>query len=77
MEELIGSRMVSCLLFSPLKLYLLLYFRLPSTFLPSKARSIITLGTRWHDFFYYPFQIFYKFALFFLLEGLLFMPWYQ
>ena len=36
-------------------LSLLLYFRLPSTFLPSKGRSITTLGTKWHDFFYYPF----------------------
>ena len=32
-------------------LSLLLYFQLPSTFLPSKGRSITTLGTRWHDFF--------------------------
>ena len=31
----------------------LLYFRLPSTFLPSKSRSITTLGTRWHDFFFF------------------------
>ena len=30
----------------------LLYFRLPSTFLPSKSRSITTLGTRWHAFFF-------------------------
>ena len=29
-----------------------LYFRLPSTFLPSKGRSITTLGARWHDFFF-------------------------
>ena len=36
-------------------LSLLLYFRLPSTFLPSKGRSITTLGTRWHDFFHYSF----------------------
>ena len=28
-----------------------LYFRLPSTFLPLKGRSITTLRTRWHDFF--------------------------
>ena len=33
----------------------LLYFRLPSTFLPSKDRSITTLGTRWHVFFFNPF----------------------
>ena len=31
-------------------LSLLLYFQLPS-----KGRSITTLGTRWHDFFYYSF----------------------
>ena len=31
----------------------LLYVRLPSTFLPSKNRSITTLGTRWHDFFFF------------------------
>ena len=36
-------------------LSLLLYFRLPSTFRPSKGRSSTTLGTRWHDFFFYPF----------------------
>ena len=52
MRELIGSVMVS----SPLlpafgTLSFLLYFWLPSTFLPSKVRSITTLGTRWHDFF--------------------------
>ena len=69
MRELIGSVMVS----SPLlpafgTLSLLLYFRLPSTYLPSKDRSITTLGTRWHDFFYYPFQIFYKIVLFFSLH---------
>ena len=56
MRELISSVMVP----SPLlpafgTLSLLLYFQLPSTFLPSKGRSITTLGTRWHDFFYYPF----------------------
>ena len=33
----------------------LLYFQLPSTFLPSKGRSITTLGTRRHDFFLLPF----------------------
>ena len=30
-----------------------LCFRLPSTFLPSKGRSITTLGARWHDFFFF------------------------
>ena len=41
-------------------LSLLLYFRLPSTFRPSKGRSSTTLGTRWHDFFFffYPFRYF-------------------
>ena len=55
-RELIGSVMVSSpLLLTFGTLSLLLYFRLPSTFLPSKGRSITTLGTRWHDFFYYSF----------------------
>ena len=56
MQELIGSVMVSSLLppaFGTLSL--LLYFWLPSTFFPSKDRSITTLGTRWHDFFCYLF----------------------
>ena len=53
MRELIGSVMVSSpLLLAFGTLSLLLYFRLPSTFLPSKGRSITTLGTRWHDFFF-------------------------
>ena len=52
MRELIGSEMVSSLLLLAFgTLSLLLYFQLPSTFLPSKGRSITTLGTRWHDFF--------------------------
>ena len=52
MWELIGSVMVSCLLLPTFgTLSLPLYFRLPSTFLPLKGRSITTLGTRWHDFF--------------------------
>ena len=52
MRELIGSVMVSSpLLLAFGTLSLLLYFRLPSTFLPSKGRSITTLGARWHDFF--------------------------
>ena len=56
MRELIGSVMVSSLLLPTFgTLSLPLYFRLPSTFLPSKGRSIATLGTRWHDFFYYTF----------------------
>ena len=56
MRELIGSVMVSSpLLLTFGTLSLLLYFRLPSTFLPSKGRSITTLGTRWHDFFHYSF----------------------
>ena len=52
MQELIGSVMVSSLLLPTFgTLSLPLYFRLPSTFLPSKGRPITTLGTRWHDFF--------------------------
>ena len=54
MQELIGSVMVSSpLLLTFGTLSLLLYFWLPSTFLPSKGRSITTSGTRWHDFFFY------------------------
>ena len=54
MRELIGSVMVSSpLLLTFGTLSLLLYFQLPSTFLPSKGRSITTLGTRWHDFFFF------------------------
>ena len=56
MRELIGSVMVSSLLLPTFgTISLLLYFQLPSTFLPSKGRYITTLGTRWHDFYYYPF----------------------
>ena len=67
MQELIGSVMVSSLLLPVLgTLSLLLYFQLPSTFLPSKGRSITTLGTRWHDFFLLPFLdiLFIRFILF-------------
>ena len=61
MRELIGSVMVSSLLLPTFgTLSLPLYFRLPLTFLPSKGRSITTLGARWHDFFYYTFlDVFY------------------
>ena len=53
MRELIGSVMVSSLLLPTFgTLSLPLYFWLPSTFLPSKGRSIATLGTRWHDFYF-------------------------
>ena len=60
MRELIGSVMVSSpLLLTFGTLSLLLYFRLPS-----KGRSITTLGTRWHDFFLLLFldilQLFYS-----------------
>ena len=66
LQELIGSVMVSSLLLPTFgTLSLLLYFRLPSTFLPSKGRSITTLGTRWHDFFFY--YHFRYFVLFFSL----------
>ena len=58
MRELIGSVMVSSLLLPTFgTLSLPLYFRLPSTFLPSKGRSITTLGARWHDFFIFLFFI--------------------
>ena len=42
-----------------------LYFRLPSTFLSSKGRSIATLGTRWHDFFIALFKYFINFFILF------------
>ena len=70
MQELIGSLMVSSLLlpaFGTLSLLVLLpafgtlsflvYIWLPSTFLSSKGRSIITRGTRWHDFFFFIFLL--------------------
>ena len=54
MQELIGSVMVSSLLLPAFgTLSLLLCFQLPSAFLPSKGRSITTLRTKWHDFFFY------------------------
>ena len=63
-----GSVMVSSpLLLTFGTLSLLLYFRLPSTFLPSKGRSITTLGTRWHDFFITLFRYF-TIVLFFTLH---------
>ena len=63
MQELIGSVMVSSLLLPTFgTLSLPLYFRLPSTFLPSKGRSITTLGARWHDFFFF----FYTFQMIFI-----------
>ena len=58
MRELIGSVMVSSLLLPTFGTFSLpLYFRLPSTFLPSKGRSITTLGARWHDFFFFFFLL--------------------
>ena len=66
MRELIGSVMVSSLLLPTFgTLSLPLYFWLPSTFLPSKGRSIATLGTRWHDFFITLFKYFINFFIFF------------
>ena len=66
MRELIGSVMVSSLLLPTFgTLSLTLYFRLPSTFLPSKGRSIATLGTRWHDFFITLFKYFINFFILF------------
>ena len=61
MQELFGSAMVPPLLLPAFgTLSLLLYFWLPSTFFPSKGKSITTLGTRWHDFFLLPFRYFMK-----------------
>ena len=71
MRELIGSVMVSSpLLLTFGTLSLLLYFRLPLTSLPSKGRSITTLGTRWHDFFFFFITLFRYFTivLFFTLH---------
>ena len=65
MRELIGSVMVSSLLLPTFgTLSLPLYFWLPSTFLPSKGRSITTLGARWHDYFLLHFlDVFYQLFL--------------
>ena len=57
-ELSIGSVMVSSLLLPTFgTLSLPLYFRLPSTFLPSKGKSNTTLGARWHDFFIFYFLL--------------------
>ena len=64
MRELIGSVMVSSpLLLTFGTLSLLLYFRLPS-----KGRSITTLGTRWHDFFFITSFRYFTIVLFFTLH---------
>ena len=55
MQELIDLVMVSSLLLLAFGTLSFLYFWFPSIFLSSKGRSIATLGTRWHDVFYYPF----------------------
>ena len=70
MRDLIGSVMVSSpLLLTFGTLSLLLYFRLPSTFLPSKGRSNTTLGTRWHDFFFFITRFrYFTIVLFFTLH---------
>ena len=69
MRELIGLVMVSSpLLLTFGTLSLLLYFRLPLTFLPSKGRSITTLGTRWHDFFFITLFRYFTIVLFFTLH---------
>ena len=66
MRELIGSVMVSSLLLPTFgTLSLPLYFRLPSTFLPSKGRSIATFGTRRHDCFIALFKYFINFFILF------------
>ena len=68
MRELIGSVTASSpLLLAFGTLSLLLYFQLPSTFFPSKGRSITTLGTRWHDFFI--------FFLLLFLDLSIYIPW--
>ena len=60
MREFIGSVMVSSLLLPTFgTLSLPLYFWLPSTFHPSKGRSITTLGARRHDFFITLFRCFF------------------
>ena len=51
-DDLFGSVMVSSLPLPVFRTLSLLYFQLPSNFLPSKGRSITTLGTRWYDFFF-------------------------
>ena len=67
MQELIGSVMVSSLLLPASgTLSFLLYFWLPSTYLPSNGRSITTLGPRWHELFFitlfkYFINLFYSF----------------
>ena len=51
-------------------------FPAPSTFLPSKGRSITTLGTRWHDFFFFflPFLgILYNYFILFITFLFLFL----
>ena len=64
MRELIGSVMVSSpLLLTFGTLSLLLYFRLPS-----KGRSITTLGTRWHDFFFITLFRYFTIVLLFTLH---------
>ena len=63
MRELIGSVMVSSPLLPAFGTLSLLYFRLPSIFLPLKGRCITTLGTRWLDFFFFFFFFFYKSVL--------------
>ena len=61
---LLGSVMVSSLLLPPFgTLSLLLYFWLPSTSLPSKSRSIATLGIRWHDFFFFFFFTLFRYFI--------------
>ena len=77
-RELIGSVMVSSpLLLTFGTLSLLLYFRLPLTFLPSKGKSITTLGTRWQDFFsfiilfrYFKIVLFFTFHFFSFSQGM-------
>ena len=71
----VGSVMVS----SPLlpafgTLSHLLYFRLPSTFLPSKGRSITTIGTRWHDFFLFFITLFRYFIKLFYSFHYIYFP---
>ena len=53
-KELIGPVLISSLLLPACgALSHLMFFQLPSTFLPSLGRSITTLEARWHDFFFF------------------------
>ena len=50
--------------------YFLLYFWLPSTFLPSKDMSITTFGTRRHDFFLMTLLDIFQICVYFVIKFL-------